>query len=463
MQKLKKVMAEDTSQFVAVYGRRRVGKTFLVREFFDYKFAFTHTGVANLNTRGQLRQFGKSLRAQGSKHQGNPKDWYEAMDWMAELLTDSSEERKVVFLDEVPWMDAPRSSFVSALEHFWNSWASARRNVVLVICGSATSWMIEKVINSHGGLYNRVNAKIHLHQFSLKECQQYAEARNLHWSRRHLAEAYMALGGVPYYWSLMDRSLSMPQNIDALLFQDGGSLREEYHQLYASLFTNPDPYVAIVEALATSSQGITRQKLIKKTGLLDNGKLSRMLQDLAHSGFVRKYCHLNQKSKDALYQLVDNYTLFYHTFIKPEPNPGKNYWTAMIGRPQYNTWTGLAFERLCLRHIDNILDGLGISGIVSNVRSWHAVRDQDKKGAQIDLLIDRADGVISVCEMKYSVAPYDITPSYRETLINKLNRLREEMGENKSLQLVLVASAGLKQNENADIIDHVITLDQLFS
>ncbi|MCC8071733.1 MAG: hypothetical protein LIO90_08050 [Bacteroidales bacterium] len=322
--------------------------------------------------------------------------------------------------------------------------------------------MIDKVINDHGGLYNRVTTRIHLHQFTLNECERYAEALALHWSRRQIAEAYMILGGVPYYWSLFDRSLSLGQNVDALLFEEGGELRNEYRQLYASLFRNPEPYISIVEALATSQQGMTRDQLLTKASLSDNGKMSKMLQDLQFCGFIRKYCHLSQKKKDALYQLVDNYTLFYHFWVKNEPQPSRGFWSSLIGRPRYNTWCGLAFERLCFRHIEQIKCALGIQGIITNIRSWHVGKSAEKKGTQIDLLIDRSDGVVTVCEIKYSLSPYVVTEAYRETLLNKIERLSEAFNQSKSVQLVMVSASGVETNKNTDILQRTIPLDALF-
>lgn len=463
IQKLKEAYAWPRSQFVAIYGRRRVGKTYLVREVFDYKFSFTHTGLANTPTRGQLREFGASLRASGSKRRGNPTDWYDAFDQLRGLMEQNSDPKKVIFLDEVPWMDAPRSHFISALEHFWNGWASARKDVLLIICGSASSWIIDNVINDYGGLYNRVNHTLHLRQFNLRECEEYAKVRHLNWNRRQIAETYMVFGGVPFYWSLLDPKLSMAQNIDSLMFQEGGVLRNEYHQLYASLFKSPEPYIAIIEALVTSSKGLTREDIITKTKLPDNGKLSSLLQDLIKASFIRKYCHIGQDVKDAMYQLVDNFTLFHHTWIKTEANPSRNYWTSRIGRPDYNTWAGLAFERLCFRHIDQITAALSIAGIVYNVRSWQAPKIEGQRGTQIDMLIDRADDVITVIEMKYTRVSFEITESYHFNINNKISRLEQYMQHSKSVQFVMVSASGVEDNQYADIVQNTITLDQLFT
>lgn len=463
MQILRDAYNHPRSQFIAVYGRRRVGKTYLVREVFDYRFSFTHTGLANTNTRGQLREFGVSLRASGSTFRGAPKDWYEAFEQLRTLMERSSDTKKVIFLDEVPWMDAPRSHFVSALEHFWNGWAATRKDVLLIICGSASSWIVDKVLNNYGGLYQRVHHSIRVHQFTLHECEEYSKAMRLNWNRRQIAEMYMVFGGVPFYWSLLNPRLSMAQNVEKLLFSEDGELRHEYHQLYASLFKRPEPYIAIVEALVTSRKGLTRREILSKTKMIDNGKVSDLLQDLIKSSFVRKYCHMGQDVKEAVYQLVDNFTLFHHMWIKTEANPSPHYWSSRIGRPDYNAWSGLAFERLCFRHIDQITSALSIRGIVYNVRSWHAPKEKDKQGAQIDMLIDRADDVITVLEMKYTRTPFELTESYQSNLLNKMARLQQYVHNAKTIQLVMISASGIQNNPYADIVQNTLTLDDLFT
>lgn len=454
--KLKAAYESEYSEFVAIYGRRRVGKTFLVREYFNYKFTFSHTGVSNKNTRGQLQEFYLSLKRQGAKHIVLPTNWSKAFDQLISFLESSKDARKVVFIDEMPWMDAPRSGFVLALEHFWNGWAAARRDILLVVCGSASSWIINKVLKNHGGLHNRVSTRIHLKPFTLHECESYAKYKKLGYSRMQIAEGYMVMGGVPFYWSKIDKSKSLAQNIDALFFSQDGEFRYEFDELYASLFSAPDKYLKIVEALGTKRAGMTRGEIVKHSGLEENGQLGKMLENLVYCGFVRKYCSIGKKVKDALFQLVDNYTLFYFQFIKGMPSADECYWSKMVGRPKYNTWCGLAFERLCLLHVRQIKAALGISGILADVYSWYS------PDAQIDLLISRADNVIDVCEIKYSRLPYSITSSYREALLHKMQRFSESLAANKALQLVMITSNGLKTNQYSDIVNAQLTIDDLF-
>ena len=362
----------------------------------------------------------------------------------------------------MPWMDAPRSSFVSALEHFWNGWASARKDIVLIICGSATSWIINKVIKNHGGLHNRITHRIHLHAFNLYECEQYAKALRLGMNRKQILEAYMIMGGIPFYWSKLDREYSLVQNINSLFFDADGDLRHEFDDLYASLFSKPEQYVNVVTALATKKAGMTRKELVDDCGIIDNGQLTVVLENLEYCGFIRKFNSINTKKKNALFQLIDNYTLFYFRFIAQNSINDNQYWTKVIKKPEYNAWCGLAFERTCLLHVEQIKKKLGISGVLTSVYSWTVRGTKGRKGAQIDLLIDRDDDIINLCEMKYTNAPYAITSDYDEVLQNKLNRFIEETKTTKAVRLTMVTSNGLVRNYYSDEILNQVVMDDLF-
>lgn len=460
--KLLKAAASEYSEFVAVYGRRRVGKTFLIRETFKYKFTFYHTGLSQKSTREQLREFQKSLKTQGLEKANLPTNWFDAFDQLERLLDQSGHKKKLVFIDEMPWMDAPRSSFVSALEHFWNGWASARKDIVLIICGSATSWIINKVIKNHGGLHNRITYRIHLHAFNLHECEQYAKALRLGMNRRQILEAYMIMGGIPFYWSKLDREYSLVQNVNSLFFNVDGDLRHEFDDLYASLFSKPEQYVTVVTALATKKAGMTRKELVAGCGIIDNGQLTTVLENLEYCGFIRKFNSINTKKKNALFQLIDNYTLFYFKFIAQNSVNDNQYWTKVIKKPEYNAWCGLAFERACLLHVEQIKKKLGISGVLTSVSSWVVRGTKERKGAQIDLLIDRDDDVINLCEMKYTKAPYAITSDYDEVLQNKLNRFIEETKTTKAVRLTMVTSNRLVRNSYSDEILNQVVMEDLF-
>ena len=461
--RLREAFESEYSEFVAVYGRRRVGKTFLVREQFHYKFTFQHTGLARKSTREQLQSFQLSLRRQGYTKAPLPGNWIEAFDMLKDLIEWSKDRRKVVFIDEMPWMDAPRSSFLPALENFWNSFASARKDVVLIACGSATSWIVRKLLKNKRGLHNRITYRIHLQPFTLNECEQYAKQRKLGMSRLQLMEGYMALGGIPYYWSLLDKSKSLAQNIDRLSFSKDGELKGEYYELYASLFNHPEKYVAVIETLGKKRSGLSREEIIKEGKLESNGKLSEILEDLENCGFIRKYNMIGMKSKGALYQLIDCYTLFYFRFIQNNNSNDEHFWSKSIGTGEYNSWCGLAFERLCLLHSRQIKTKLGISGIISSEYAWWTDQKDGKRGAQIDLLIDRNDGVINLCEMKYTKVPFQIDASYEANLLNKRARFIEATQTRKAVHITMVSSQGLERNAYADEIQSEVSGGDLFA
>ena len=460
---LHSAVQSENSEFIAVYGRRRVGKTYLIRETFGYKFTFQHTGLAKGNTREQLFSFAISLRDAGYDDCPIPKSWLEAFSLLSAYLKNSADEKKIVFLDELPWMDTPRSNFISAFEHFWNGWASARKDIILIICGSATSWIINKVINDHGGLHNRVTKQIALQPFTLKECEMFAQSKGLEMSRYQLAECYMVFGGIPYYWSLLEKGLSLAQNIDKIIFAKNGKLSNEFDQLYASLFKSPEQYIDIVTALGKKKAGMTREEIIAATDKYSNGALSKVLDELEYCGFIRKYNGFDKKSKQAIYQLIDNYTLFYFKFIQQNENNDEHFWSASIDSAMHRAWSGLAFERLCMAHTQQIKAALGIAGVLSNVYSWRKEADETSDGAQIDLLIDRKDQVVNLCEMKYSLSEFVIDAEYEQKLRNKKSAFINATNTRKAVHLTMVTTFGIKANVHSGIVQNEITLEDLFS
>ena len=455
---------EEYSQFVAVYGRRRVGKTFLIRESFDYKFDFQFTGAAKMTARKQLVRFRRTLKEHGQKNTPELTNWGDAFSELKRLINSMREGKKVIFFDELPWMDAPRSGFLSELESFWNGWASARKDIVFIVCGSSTSWMVKKIIKNKGGLHNRLSHRISLKPFSLGLCEKLAQSRGLVLNRKQILEAYMVFGGVPYYWSLLQKGASITQEIDRLIFSPDGELHDEFEMLYASLFKKPEPYIKVIELLAKKKMGMTRLELLAASGLEDNGAFSDILKDLEWCGFIRSYSMMGYKTKSEIFQLIDHYTLFYYEYIDGT-RQGSNYWETMLGSPKYNTWCGLAFERACLWHVDQIKQKLGISGILTNEYAWRWQPNEKagQRGVQIDLLIDRSDVIIDICEMKYSNDTYAITPDYATELSRKRSVFQAVTETKKAVHTVMVTTDGLKQNEQSGGIQAEVTLDDLFN
>ena len=460
--KLLKANDSEYSQFVTVYGRRRVGKTFFVRETFNYKFIFEHAGLANAGMKAQLEAWQTSMKFHGYDAK-RPTSWIDAFNQLKELVIASyPKKKKVIFIDEMPWMDTPKSGFISALEFFWNGWASARKDITLVVCGSATSWIINKIIRNKAGLHGRVTTTIRINPFTLAECEKYSYHYKLGMNRRQITECAMVMGGIPYYWSLLDREKSLAQNIDDLFFHENGELHNEFNDLYRSLFKNPDPYLKVIEQLGTKKVGMTREELIDAS-INDNGKLTELLEDLEQCGFIRKYLAFGYSSHNAIFQLIDPYTLFYYKFILNNDRKDERFWSHSQNQPVYNNWCGLAFERICLQHVNQIKQALGITGVISGVCAWSARPKKGEKGTQIDLILDRNDDIIDLCEIKFSREPYVVTADYYYRVLNKYSRFKEESKTSKSIHQVLISANGVKRNAYSDEFQKIIALDSLFS
>lgn len=454
------LLVSDKSEFIAVYGRRRVGKTFLIRLVMGQHFTFQMTGLANATLNQQLANFSVALQKTATNIEGVATDWFFAFQQLSEYLETINTSKKVIFLDEMPWLDTPKSGFVQALEHFWNSWASARTDIILVVCGSAASWMINKLINNKGGLHNRVTKRLKIVPFTLQECELFLQEKKTPLDRYQTIQLYMALGGIPYYWDQIIPGQSAAQNIEAICFTENGLLRTEFSNLFSSLFANWEKHLAIITALASKSKGLTREDIISISGLPNGGSTTRLLVELEESGFIRKYIPFAKKQRTSLYQLVDFYSLFYLRFIKDSQLTDENNWTNSIDSPAHRAWAGYAFEQVCLYHLSQIKQALGISGIQTSASSWRATSGQ---GAQIDLIIDRRDQVINLCEMKYSINPYVIDKKYADELRNKVGTFKTETNTRKSVFLTMITSFGVQPNMHSiGLVQNSITMDALF-
>lgn len=458
---LEEVFSSKSSTFVAVYGRRRVGKTYLIRETFSDKLCFEISGLANASTKEQLLNFGMTLSQSAGEHLQTPRNWLEAFRQLINFVQQSHQKRKIIFFDEIPWMDTPRSGFLTALEHFWNSWASARKDIVLIVCGSATSWIINNLINNHGGLHNRLTHTIYLKPFTLTECEQYFKWRKIDFKRYYLAEIYMIMGGIPYYLSKVEKGISSSQNIDNLFFTENAIFKNEFRNLYASLFRNSDDYIKIIEALSKKGKGLTRNEISTLTKITCGGGLTNVLQNLEYCGFIRSYHPYNKKTRNILYQLIDSYSLFYFRFIRKNELNDEHFWTNSLDTPLRHAWTGYAFEMVTLHHIIEIKKALGIAGIQSSVSVWRSETSQP--AAQIDLVINRKDGIINVLEIKYCNRKFTITKDYEENLRNKIAAFKSETHTRNAVHLVMLTTYGLNKNRYAEIAQKELSLDDLFS
>jgi hypothetical protein len=455
---LRDLVERDEADFVVVYGRRRVGKTYLVRETFQGQFAFSYTGAAGIGNSVQLAEFTRALKNHGWLPAAPVANWFDAFAELRGYLSSlPADGPLVVFLDELPWMDAKRSDFVAALEHFWNGWASGVKRLTLIACGSATAWITKKIFRNKGGLYNRVARQIHLAPFTLAECREMLDAQGVVWSQRDIVEAYMVFGGVPHYLSLLDRRGSLAQNIDALCFEEDGPLTREFGQLFGTLFAHPDRHVEVLRALAAKQAGLTRDEIVAAVSFPDGGNLTRILAELQESGFIRRYHPFGRAKNGSVYQLTDPFTAFHLTFM--EPGASRRFCSSFLDSAKHRAWSGFSFERVCLAHIPQISRALGIAGVTQDLSSW---RSSGSPGAQVDLVIDRNDNVIDLCEMKYRNGPFTVDKKTDLELRAKAEAFRRDTATPKAVHLVLVTTYGLVQNSYASVFQNEVTMDDLF-
>lgn len=467
-EELNRLYHSGKAEFVVVYGRRRVGKTFLIREFFDSKLDFHHTGLSPLELEGsklqekQLQSFYFSLKRFGADVDRQPTDWLEAFEMLITLLEKKGKNKRLVlFIDEMPWMDTPRSGFITAFEHFWNGWAAGQSHLMLIVCGSATSWISDKLIQNKGGLYGRTTYEIHLSPFTLGECEEYFKHEHIVMDRYDLLQCYMIIGGIPYYLSYMQKGCSLAQNIDRLFFQKDGKLRQEFHRLYASLFSDPETYIKVIKFLGQKREGYTRAEIAQHTGVPYGGGLTKILKSLEVSDFITSYIYYGHSSRDVHYKLTDFYTLFYLRFIDRKDITNPRFWQDNQLSPSLNAWRGFSFEEVCFVHQDKIKQALGIASVHTEISPWRSSSEAAEQ-TQIDMLIDRADRIVNVCEMKFTTSDFVIDRKCDAELRRKLDIFASETRCRKPLHPTLVTTYGLTQNEYSGRIQRVVTMDDLF-
>lgn len=458
---LEDCMKSGRPEFIAVYGRRRIGKTFLIKQFFRNKFDFYMTGVVGSTMPEMLEYFNAQLQYYSGKEWPLATTWMRAFRQLQEYLSSLKKKRIVVFIDELPWLDTPRSKFFRALDLFWNGWGDSQSNFKFIVCGSATTWMTNKLLGDKGGLHNRVTRQIYLAPFNLYETEKMLQSNGIRWNRHQITECYMIVGGTPYYLSKMDCKQSVAQNIDRLFFHHAGELRNEYEFLFRSLFKDSTIYRRVVELLASKSMGMTREDIMETLDLSDGGALTEVIKNLITCDFIREYNAYGNKRKGKLYQLTDLFTLFYIKQVKDTKTQDGGYWQTRIDTPSHRAWAGYAFEQVCLHHIPQIKRALGISGVASQISSWRGMKDGKLTG-QIDLIIERRDEIINLCEMKYSLREYDITPAYLNKMIDRMEDFRESTKTRKALHLTLVTINGAKHNAQWCMIQNEVTAGQLF-
>lgn len=457
---LDKALKAEDSRLIAIYGRRRVGKTFLIREHYKKNIRFELTGISGGTYSDQLKNFTKIIKKTSIKFSniGVPNDWLEAFETLENYIDGlRGKSKKVIFIDEFPWLATPKSKFLGAFENFWNTYATKRDDLVVVICGSTASYMINKILKNKGGLHGRINHPINLKPFNLHETRLFLENRKVDYSDYNIIQLYMMIGGVPHYLDKIERGDGVSTNVDRLFFEEGGELIGEFENVYKSLFENSDMHLKIVRALANTRKGITRKSLLEKVKLQSNQKVTKVIEELIESGFLSKYKAHKKKLFETLYRLSDEYSYFYLSFIEENSGQGKNTWKKLQQSKKFNIWSGFSFETLCLKHVDQIKKGLNIETINSTNSSWF----NDK--AQIDLLIDRDDGYVNICEMKFYNAPFNIDKNYVRKLRTKMDEFRTTTKTKKSFFLTMITANGVAPNKySTEIMDKELTLECLF-
>ena len=468
---LEHLYASDKSEFVAIYGRRRVGKSYLIDQVYGKKMSFSTVGIyfkkderpSFRYRQEQLAHFYESLLQFGMPADiPMPTCWREAFRLLRQLLEGKKSKRKVVFLDELPWLAGPQSSeLIAELGFFWNSWACKQHNIILVVCGSATSWMLDNVIREYGGLYSRLTMKLQLHPFTLGECEQYYSKKHFHFSRYEIALSYMTLGGIPYYMDMLRNDRTLSENIDRIFF-DNPQIKQEFEDVYVGLFSSSDRYIAIITELEGNRYGMTRKEIATALNLTSGGGLSTMLDNLEQSGVIISYTRLGGKRKEIVYQLVDFFSLFYLKYIHKQKKPGAG-WGTLQRSPQFFSWAGLTFEILVRMHLRQLQNALRI-GTVTGCYCWKGI-SADAGSSQIDLVVEwHGERTDYLCEVKFSENMFSISADYKQKLLDKISAFNDSAQHVKShsILLAMVTTMGIKRNTHSDCVNVEITLDSLF-
>ena len=464
---LRQAIAKESSQLIAVYGRRRVGKTYLIENTLTKEIVYDATGIKDASIRTQISNFKTQLEKRSKKFvkSPTPQNWLEAFQLLQEYIESKGKKKKVVYIDEFPWFCGQRSEFLSVFEHFWNNFCAKRNDLVVIVCGSAASFMVNKVIYNKNGLHGRISTSIRLMPFNLNETKAYLRYKKINWDNYDIVQCYMALGGVPHYLNQLDKRYTLPQNIDRLCFKKGGQLVDEFDQVLISLFTNSSLHKSIIIELAKKRKGLSRKVLNNNLGKGNNKAFSTAIKELEESGFILESPSFDQKATKNLFRLNDEFCFFYLKYISSNKGQGEGTWLQLYSSRSFDSWSGFAFEMLCMKHTPQIKKALGISKVRTTTHSWtskEAQKSYSKTGTQIDMLLKRQDRRIDIIEMKFYNKPYTITKSYRERMINKRNIFEEEGKPDTALALIMLTTKGIKQNVHSNILTDHLVMDILF-
>ncbi len=466
-EKLKGALDKEESQLIAVYGRRRVGKTYLIENTLAREIVFDATGIKGANIRTQLSNFKAQIVKRSKKYQKTPtlQNWFDAFQLLQEYIESKGKEKKVIYIDEFPWFCGQRSEFLPLFEHFWNNFCAKRKDIIVIVCGSAASFMVNNIIYNKDGLHGRISTTIKLLPFDLYETKEYLKYKKINWDYYDMVQCYMILGGIPHYLNQIDKRYTLPQNIDRLCFEARGQLMNEFDQVLLSLFRNSSLHKSIIIELAQKRIGLTRSALNENLGKGNNSAFTKAIRELEESGFIKECPSFDQKATKSLFRLNDEFCFFYLKYIEPNKGQGEGTWLHLFNSRSFDSWSGFAFEMLCMKHTPQIKAALGIPKVRTTTHSWtskEAQRSSQKSGAQIDMLLKRQDRRIDIVEMKFYNKPYTISKSYRDQMINKKDVFEEEVNPDAALALVMITTFGLKRNTHSNILTDHFTMEDLF-
>ncbi len=461
---IKNLLVSPKAEFLTVFGRRRVGKTYLIKNAVKENITFEFTGTQYASIQNQLFKFWDKLNESFDlENVDAPKNWAEAFSILKKCLAKNKSDKQVIFFDELPWIASAKSNFLEEMAYFWNDWASNNK-IVLIVCGSASSWMVKNLLNNKGGLHNRTTQKINVKPFTLAETKLFIDEQNIGWDYYQIIQYYMSVGGIPTYWNEVKKGESALQTIERVFFTKDGSLRNEFNNLYAALFENSQKHVSVIKILAEKWKGLSRQEIIEHSHFNDGGALSKVLLELELSSFITKTNSFDKKQKGLIYRLTDEYSLFYLKFIENNAIIVKNTWQQINTQPKFKVWAGYSFENLCIKHHEAIKFELGIQGVYVEVSSFYSKENGQNDGIQIDMILNRADNVINLCEIKYCLDDFQMTDQYAETLRKRRETFRRISKTKKTLFNTIITTYGVQNSKNSSsVIDNIITMDKLFT
>lgn len=456
-EKLEEALNSHRSELIAIYGRRRIGKTYLIKEFYSKNIIFSFSGLRNGTRPDQIENFMLELRGVTDKFQGErPQNWLQAFNILKQYLNGvrKTKKKKVIFIDEFPWVDTLRSGFLPAFENFWNTYGTTRSDLIVVVCGSAASYMIKKIIRNRGGLHNRITRKIKLEPFKLVEVKEFLLYKGIALPEIEILKIYMALGGVAEYLEYLQNGDSSVTAIDRICFQKGAQLEHEFNEVFKSLFEEGSYHEQIINALSKGQKrGMTRDEILKDQGLSSGGQFTKSLMELIESGFVEQYPSFRSNSKITLFRIFDEFFLFHLQFIAPFKG---NRWTQLYTKKEYVSWSGFAFEMICYKHVESIKRELKCDQIVSTNYSW------SNKKAQIDLVIDRNDNTVNLCEIKFYNDNCIIDSDYAAKLRDKETQFKADTGTKKGVNTVMITTWGTTGTHGIGLVTKSLTRECLF-